>query len=261
MISVRLSDCLSVCDKNFNIAIFLVTISMIDVKLCLMVVLIELNTFVPLSVTVIVFQGHSSVKQFWLKILCSYLKLCMIVDYVKGIMGHLSVCASCSVVVILCTSRTTVLLSFQFALLKLESSCLHWQNIGITVFHMNSLFSCVGNVLKCHWVLGNLIWEWRNVSIFCSPLELLEKAKYSCSLILLQCLTNSPLIQSQRHMGIHKGDQRSDLPPLSLLLLQNTWWVHSSPSLITLMYSNVPSWNCEGFVVCFYFHTYKICFC
>ena len=39
-----------------------------------------------LFVISIVFQGHSSVQQFELKILCSYpvnLKLCTVVDYIK----------------------------------------------------------------------------------------------------------------------------------------------------------------------------------
>ena len=59
---------------------------MIHVKLCMMVVLIELYSFIPLLVTLIEFQGHSIVKQFSLKMLCSYpvkLKLCIIVDVVK----------------------------------------------------------------------------------------------------------------------------------------------------------------------------------
>ena len=55
---------MSLCGKNFDVAIFLDTINMIDVKLCVMVVLIELYLFIPLSLTLIVFQGQSSVKQF-----------------------------------------------------------------------------------------------------------------------------------------------------------------------------------------------------
>ena len=51
----------SVYGKNFNVANFSDT--MIDVKLCIMIVLIKLYPFVPLTVTVIGFQGHSSVKQ------------------------------------------------------------------------------------------------------------------------------------------------------------------------------------------------------
>ena len=72
--------------QNFNIVIFSDTINVLNVKLCMMVELIEFYPFIPLSVTLMVFQGHSSVKQFELKILCSYLiklKLCTIVDYVK----------------------------------------------------------------------------------------------------------------------------------------------------------------------------------
>ena len=68
------------CGKNFNIAIFLDSINMINVKTH------WAYPFMPLSVTLIVFQGHSSVKQFQLKIVCSYLiklKLCLVVDYVK----------------------------------------------------------------------------------------------------------------------------------------------------------------------------------
>ena len=63
---------------------------MINVKLCMMVVLSKLYPFIPLSVSWNVFQGHISVKQFEVKILCSYLiklKLCTIVDYVTKIMN------------------------------------------------------------------------------------------------------------------------------------------------------------------------------
>ena len=58
--------------------------NVINVKLCMMEVLTELYPFILLSVTLIVFQGHSSV--ILLKILCFYpikLKLCTFVDYVK----------------------------------------------------------------------------------------------------------------------------------------------------------------------------------
>ena len=64
MIGVRPAGQLSVCDKNFNMVIFLDTVDIIFVKFCMMVVLTELYPFMPLSVTLIVFQGHSSVKQF-----------------------------------------------------------------------------------------------------------------------------------------------------------------------------------------------------
>ena len=44
--------------KNFTIGIY-------SDKLCMMVLLIELYLFISLSVTMTIFQGHSSVKQFW----------------------------------------------------------------------------------------------------------------------------------------------------------------------------------------------------
>ena len=49
---------LSICGKKFNFAIFLDTINIINDKLCMMVVLIELYPLIPLSVTLIVYQGH-----------------------------------------------------------------------------------------------------------------------------------------------------------------------------------------------------------
>ena len=50
--------------ENVNTGIYSDTINVINVKLCMVVVLTELYPFIPLSVTLIVFQGHSSVKQF-----------------------------------------------------------------------------------------------------------------------------------------------------------------------------------------------------
>ena len=50
--------------KEFNVAIFSDIINMINVKIHMMVVLIELYPFIPLSITLTVFQGHSVVKQF-----------------------------------------------------------------------------------------------------------------------------------------------------------------------------------------------------
>ena len=76
---------MSVCGKKFNVAIFSDAVDMTHVRLCVMVVLIELYLFIPLLVTLIVFQGHSNVKQFSLKVFSSYrikLKLCAIVDFV-----------------------------------------------------------------------------------------------------------------------------------------------------------------------------------
>ena len=49
--------------KNFNIVMLSDTMNMINVKLCMVVVLIELYPFIPLSVTLIAFQGHSCFKQ------------------------------------------------------------------------------------------------------------------------------------------------------------------------------------------------------
>ena len=56
--------------ENFNIRIFLDTINMTNIKLCMIVLLIELHLLIPLSVTLTIWQGHSNVKQFKLKIKC-----------------------------------------------------------------------------------------------------------------------------------------------------------------------------------------------
>ena len=50
--------------KKFNIAIFLHAVDVINVKLCVMVLLIELYLFIPLPVPMTVFEGHSIVEQF-----------------------------------------------------------------------------------------------------------------------------------------------------------------------------------------------------
>ena len=42
---------------------------MTNVKLCVMVVLIELYSFMPLTMTLDAFQGHSGLKQLKLKII------------------------------------------------------------------------------------------------------------------------------------------------------------------------------------------------
>ena len=67
MICVRsaswLVDCL-VWQKPLNVAVFLDSLNVINVKLKMMVQLIERCPFIPLSVTFIIFQGHSSVKEF-----------------------------------------------------------------------------------------------------------------------------------------------------------------------------------------------------
>ena len=45
----------------------------ISLKLCMLVLLIERYVVIPLSLTLTIFQGRSSIKQFELKILSSYL--------------------------------------------------------------------------------------------------------------------------------------------------------------------------------------------
>ena len=50
--------------KNFNVAIFSDTTNVINVKLCMMILLTELYPLIPLQMTLSIFQGHSSVKQF-----------------------------------------------------------------------------------------------------------------------------------------------------------------------------------------------------
>ena len=49
--------------ENVNIGIHSDTINVINVKLCTMVLLTELYLFIPLSVTLTVFQGRSNVEQ------------------------------------------------------------------------------------------------------------------------------------------------------------------------------------------------------
>ena len=49
---------MSLFGKNFHIAIFLDSVNVINVKICLMIVLTELYPFIPLSVTLIVSRSH-----------------------------------------------------------------------------------------------------------------------------------------------------------------------------------------------------------
>ena len=59
------------------------TINVINVRLCMVVLFIELYLFIPLWVALTIFQGHSNVKQFYLKIMCSCpvkWKLCSMVS-------------------------------------------------------------------------------------------------------------------------------------------------------------------------------------
>ena len=50
--------------EYFNIEIFSDTMNVINVKLRMMVPLVELSLFMPLSVTSTIFQVHSNVEQF-----------------------------------------------------------------------------------------------------------------------------------------------------------------------------------------------------
>ena len=50
--------------ENFNVAIFSAAVKVINVKLCMMVLLVELYVFILHSMILTIFQGHSSVKQF-----------------------------------------------------------------------------------------------------------------------------------------------------------------------------------------------------
>ena len=71
-LSREIIDLIPSFETNFNVVnvvTFSDTISMINVKLCMAVVLTELYPFIPLSlslvsVTLIIFQGCSVVKQF-----------------------------------------------------------------------------------------------------------------------------------------------------------------------------------------------------
>ena len=65
MISVRpVGGRVTVGGKNFNVAIFSNTVNMINVKLCMMVMLIKLYPFIPLSLSLTIFQGHTNMEQF-----------------------------------------------------------------------------------------------------------------------------------------------------------------------------------------------------
>ena len=50
--------------ENFNIGTCSDTINVLNVTLYVVVLLIELYLFIPLSVTLTIFQGHSSVEWF-----------------------------------------------------------------------------------------------------------------------------------------------------------------------------------------------------
>ena len=48
--------------RNFNIVIYSDTINVVNVKLCMMVILIELYLFLPLPVTLTIFERDSNVE-------------------------------------------------------------------------------------------------------------------------------------------------------------------------------------------------------
>ena len=50
--------------QNFSTGILSDTINVINVKLCVMVLLVELHLFIPLSVTLTILYSHSNVEQF-----------------------------------------------------------------------------------------------------------------------------------------------------------------------------------------------------
>ena len=62
--SVRLGKKRKKKEKKNNVAIFLDTENVIKVKPFMLFLLIELYPLIPLSVTLNIFQGHSSVKHF-----------------------------------------------------------------------------------------------------------------------------------------------------------------------------------------------------
>ena len=75
--------------ENVNVSIFSDTITVINVKLCVMVLHIALYLLITLSVT-LTFQGHSTVRQFQLKILYPYpikLKHCRLVHQAGPAVG------------------------------------------------------------------------------------------------------------------------------------------------------------------------------
>ena len=49
--------------KNFIIGIYSDTMTVVNIKLCMMVLLIKLYLFIPLSMTLAIFQGLDSIKQ------------------------------------------------------------------------------------------------------------------------------------------------------------------------------------------------------
>ena len=74
--------------QNIYVGMFSDTINVINVKLCMMELHFQLYLFIILPETLTLFEGHNSVTQLQLKILCSYpikLKLHRTVKYGKNL--------------------------------------------------------------------------------------------------------------------------------------------------------------------------------
>ena len=84
----------------------------------MMVIHIELCFFITLSVTLTLFQGHSSVKQFELNILCSCpikLQLCRIAKYIKQAMNiplFLTFCTYAKEIIVMFPDLTKTVVDF-----------------------------------------------------------------------------------------------------------------------------------------------------
>ena len=69
MYSRKIINIFSICEvsrlvENFNTGIDSDTINVINVKLCMIVILIELYLFISLSSTLTIFHGDTNIEQF-----------------------------------------------------------------------------------------------------------------------------------------------------------------------------------------------------
>ena len=73
--------------ENFNIRINFEsdTISVIDVKFCMVVLLFELYLFIPLSLTLTIFQGHTAMANSF------NLKFCVLIQLFVVMLSKLSI--------------------------------------------------------------------------------------------------------------------------------------------------------------------------
>ena len=98
---------MSICGKNFDIVFFSDTITMINVKLWITVVPTELYPFIPLSVTLTVFQVTAvsnifdSHKKMWVYVIIS-------VRPASWLAGHVSVCVKNFHVLIVLDTRNMI---------------------------------------------------------------------------------------------------------------------------------------------------------